>query len=262
MTVINLLQSQSSSMIDRGLVLRDGNIVSGKILTVFPNDQAEILIGKYTLIANVTTPISVGEQYYFQIQRNDHIIQLKVLGEQLKKDQTENVISLMRRLGLQITQDNIQFIQQLIIDKIPFHKDQLVHALHLLENNKLNKNVANIILQKMIAQKIPITNAIFHAFLTKETTTLSTTIHLLINEMQKLNKLTNVEKNVLHGLKQMLGRQEDGQPIISYNLLDKTQKQLLFQILQQNGFIQQGTTFLEWETQMQHVIDPSNPSQL
>lgn len=262
MTIINILQNRSPGSIDRGLVLRDGNIVSGKILKVFPNNQAEIQIGNHTLIAKVTTPITVGEQYYFQIQRNDQMIQLKVLGEQLKRDQTENVISLMQRLGLKITKANIQFIQQLIIEKIPFQRDQLIHALHLLENKLPNKEVANVILQKMIAQKIPITNAIFHAFLTKETNTLTTNIHLLINELQKMNNLTNVEKDVLHALKQMLGRQTDGQSIPSYTPLDKEQKQLLFQILQQNGIVRHGVTFLEWENQMQHVIDSSNSSQL
>src|SRR5690625_4087383 len=106
MTIMNIQQNRAPHSVDRALVLRDGNIVSGKILKIFPNEKAEIQIGRHKLIAKVTTPLTVGEQYFFQVQRTNQMVQLKVLGDRFKQDQTENIVELMQRLGLKITKSD------------------------------------------------------------------------------------------------------------------------------------------------------------
>src|SRR5690625_1121350 len=151
---------------------------------VFPNEKAEIQIGRHKLIAKVTTPLTVGEQYFFQVQRTNQMVQLKVLGDRFKQDQTENIVELMQRLGLKITKSNVQFVQQLINEKIPFNREQIVHALQLLAKNISNREVDNGILQKMIIQKIHLTDSIFNAFLAKETSTISANIQTLMNELK------------------------------------------------------------------------------
>ena len=254
---MNIQQNRAPHSVDRALVLRDGNIVSGKILKVFPNEKAEIQIGRHKLIAKVTTPLTVGEQYFFQVQRTNQMVQLKVLGDRFKQDQTENIVELMQRLGLKITKSNVQFVQQLINEKIPFNREQIVHALQLLAKNISNREVVNGLLQKMIIQKIPLTDSIFNAFLAKETSTISANIQTLMNELQQVEKLTEPQRNLFTLLQHLSGRHIEGQMIQLYSTLDSSKKQLLYQILQHNGFIRQGMNFADLNAHWQQFINSS-----
>src|SRR5690625_3698441 len=327
MTIMNIQQNRAQHSVDRALVLRDGNIVSGKILKVFPNEKAEIQIGRHKLIAKVTTPLTVGEQYFFQVQRTNQMVQLKVLGDRFKQDQTENIVELMQRLGLKITKSNVQFVQQLINEKIPFNREkivhalqllakkitkrtkqmvqlkvlgdqfkqdktenivelmqrlglkitksnvqfvqqlinekipfnreQIVHALQLLAKNISNREVVNGLLQKMIIQKIPLTDSIFNAFLAKETSTISANIQTLMNELQQVEKLTESQRKLFTLLQHLSGRHIEGQMIQLYSTLDSSKKQLLYQILQHNGFIRQGMNFADLNAHWQQFINSS-----
>src|SRR5690625_2227606 len=224
---------------------------------VFPNEKAEIQIGSHRLIAKVTTPQTVGEQYFFQVQRTNQMVQLKVLGDRFKQDQTENIVELMQRLGLKITKSNVQFVQQLINEKIPFNREQIVHALQLLAKNISNREVVNGLLQKMIIQKIPLTDSIFNAFLAKETSTISANIQTLMNELQQVEKLTESQRKLFTLLQHLSGRHIEGQMIQLYSTLDSSKKQLLYQILQHNGFIRQGMNFADLNAHWQQFINSS-----
>src|SRR5690625_937251 len=114
-------------------VLRDGQIVQGKILKIHPNNRAEIQIGQNKMVAEITTPLSVGRQYFFQVQTSDQLVQLKVIGEHLRQDASENMMHLLQQLGLKATKVNMQFIQLLMNEKVPFNKSELQQALQLLD---------------------------------------------------------------------------------------------------------------------------------
>src|SRR5699024_8338084 len=61
--------------------LLEGKIIQVKITKIYPNNRAAIQIGNHKLIAEITTSLSVGKQYFFQVQKPDNV-QLRVLGEQ------------------------------------------------------------------------------------------------------------------------------------------------------------------------------------
>src|SRR5690625_6203442 len=62
------------------LTFRDGQIVQGKILKLFPNNRAEIQIGNHKLVAEITTSLQINKQYFFQVQADDSLIHLKEIG--------------------------------------------------------------------------------------------------------------------------------------------------------------------------------------
>src|SRR5690625_6176770 len=72
-------------------------------------------------------------------------------------------------------------MQELIKEKIPLRKDQLVKAFQLLEEAK-NKPQAQEILKEMIARKFPITAAVFNALYTKRTSDFSEQIQSLLKQ--------------------------------------------------------------------------------
>src|SRR5699024_4959171 len=138
-------------------VLRDGQIVEGKILKIHPNNRAEIQIGSHKMVAEVTTSLSVGRQYHFQVQANDNVIQLKVIGEQMKQDQKANNSQLIKQLGLKHSKVNVAFVQQLMHERISLNQTQLVQAAQILEKAPVNSEAMQI-LKEMFQTRMPITD--------------------------------------------------------------------------------------------------------
>src|SRR5699024_7898773 len=77
--------------------LRNGQIVEGEILKIYPNNKAEIQIGGNKMIAEIKTPLSVGRKYYFQVQATEQVVQLKVIGEPLKRETSQNIMNLINQ---------------------------------------------------------------------------------------------------------------------------------------------------------------------
>jgi len=186
-------------------VLRDGQIVEGKILKIHPNNRAEIQIGSHKMVAEVTTSLSVGRQYHFQVQANDNVIQLKVIGEHLKKDPKANIAQLVQQLGLKPSKVNVAFVQQLMQERIPYNQTQLVQAAQILEKAPV-KSEAMQILKEMFQTRMPITNNVFQALLATREQGVSNLLHQLQQSIQADTKATPTEKRLLQAIQQLMNR--------------------------------------------------------
>src|SRR5690625_250698 len=184
-------------------VLRSGQIVQGKILKIYPYNKAQIQLGSQKMTAQLEASLTTGQQYHFQVQAMDDVIRLKVLVEQIPNQLQENVQNIMQQLGLKTTKTSVLLIQELIKEKIPFGKDQLVKAFQLLEETK-NKPQAQEVLKEMITRKLPITAAVFDALYTKRTSGFSEQIQSLLKQF-KLRK-TPPHKNIRNQLQQMVNQ--------------------------------------------------------
>src|SRR5690625_1467650 len=112
--------------------LKEGQIVKGKVMKLYSNHRAEIRIGTKTLIAQLETYISVGKDYYFQVQEKNNQIYLQVAqGERHGK--ISNLQSLMKQMQIKETSMNTLFLEKLITNGIPFNRAQLVQAIKLLQ---------------------------------------------------------------------------------------------------------------------------------
>src|SRR5699024_3598317 len=140
--------------------LREGQIIQGKITKIYPNNRAAIQIGNHKLIAEITTSLSVGKQYFFQVQKADNV-QLRVLGEQH---------------AIKTNKVNQTMIRQLIQDKIPFNKEQIHQAVSLLSKAG-DKSEAIELIKNMITLKLPITDATFKALQVNRQESISNLMH-------------------------------------------------------------------------------------
>src|SRR5699024_9621775 len=164
-------------------------IVEGKIWKIHPNNRAEIQIGSHQMVAKVTTSLSVGRQYHFQVQANDNIVQLKVIGEHLKQDTKMNIAQLLQQLALKPTKMTINFVQQLMQERIPFNQSQLFQAAQILEKAPV-KSEAMQILKEMFQTRMPITNNVFQALLATREQGVSNLLHQLQQSIQADTKAT------------------------------------------------------------------------
>src|SRR5699024_5292306 len=100
MAISEIVRNRFVSSIKQGIQLRNGQIVQGKILKLFPNNRAQIQIGSQTLVAEITTALEVGNKYFFQVQhKKDQLVHLKVLSDHLGQ-KSSDINHLMELLGV------------------------------------------------------------------------------------------------------------------------------------------------------------------
>ena len=184
--------------------LREGQIIQGKITKIYPNNRAAIQIGNHKLIAEITTSLSVGKQYFFQVQKADNV-QLRVLGEQHATNKITNmdVALILQQLGLKANKVNQTMIRQLIQDKIPFNKEQIHQAVSLLSKAG-DKSEAIELIKNMITLKLPITDATFKALQVNRQESISNLMHQVYNELSQQKEPTAAERTLLHQLEKLL----------------------------------------------------------
>lgn len=234
--------------------LKSGQIVRGKILKLYPNNKAQIQLGSQTMVAQLELALSVGEQYHFRVESAGDVVHLKVIGEHLKNQAQLNTAALIKDLGLKVNRANINLVQELINQKIPFEKNDLIRSFALLESAK-NKSEAQQILKEMIVQKWPITESIFQALLTKNTTTLSDQMREVVQQLRQHANPTQIEQNLLSRLSQIgeLPPTKQSQFMVQMMTEAATNHQQIFETLKVAGLIDQHIDFSTWKSQWQAV---------
>ncbi|WP_163971209.1 hypothetical protein [Oceanobacillus halotolerans] len=172
MSIQQISHRTSNKVGPLSMQLKPGQIIQGKIQKIFPNQSAKVQLGSRHMVAQLEASLTVGSNYYFQVKSAKDVIHLKVLGQSLEQDEQTSLANLMKQLGLKTNKSNVQFIQSLIQEKIPFDKTQLGNAFVLLNGTDGNSEI-QAVLKEMISRNIPINNSTFQALYTKQTSTIS-----------------------------------------------------------------------------------------
>lgn len=176
---------------DSKLVLRNGQIALGKVTKIYPNNRAAVQIGSHRFIAQIETPLAVGEGYIFRIeQKNDQLLQLRVLGHETTDISQKQIQALLRQFNLPVNMTNIQFVQALFDAAIPFSQKELQDALQVI-NRLGDSSKMQLLLKQMMSQKIPISENIVRALLTFQESNLSSPLR---NALQTLHNLPQTEE--------------------------------------------------------------------
>ncbi|GKU82455.1 hypothetical protein [Niallia sp. NCCP-28] len=148
--------------INQPLSLRQGQIIFGKINKIFPNQMAEVQIGQNKLLAELSIPLSVDSNYWFQVQKGEKKPQLKVLTSikttaSAQQNQTE---ALLEQLSLPKTTESRAVIASFVHNKLPLTSEILEQAASWLKNSKeLKQDIA--IIKEMADKELPFTKEVF-----------------------------------------------------------------------------------------------------
>src|SRR5690625_4086912 len=184
-------------------VFRQGQIIQGRIMKIYPNDRAQLQIGSQRLVAQLKASLAVGERYHFQVQNINELIELKVLGSNLKDEATQNVDELLKQLNIRSSRHTNDFVQLLLSEKIPFTKQQLQRAFAILKQVD-HPQLAKQVLFEMFGRQLPITSSVFNALYIKQSTTASHAFKTLLNLLQNRAVKQNLEINLLNQLSSLL----------------------------------------------------------
>ncbi|PKG25186.1 hypothetical protein [Niallia nealsonii] len=148
--------------VNQPLSLRQGQIIFGKINKIFPNQMAEVQIGQQKLLAELSIPLSVDSNYWFQVQKGDKKPQLKVLTtmKTAANTQQNQIESLLEQLSLPKTTETRAVIASFVHNKLPLTSEILEQAASWLKNSKELKQDIEIIKQ-MADKELPFTKEVF-----------------------------------------------------------------------------------------------------
>ncbi|WP_106497639.1 hypothetical protein [Lentibacillus sp. Marseille-P4043] len=240
-------------------VLRQGQIIQGKILHLYPNNKAQIQLGTKHLIAQLEASLTTGESYHFQVQATGDLIRLRVLGDQLKNQMQQNVESLLKKLGLKATKQHVALLRLLMTEKIPFDKEQLVKAFQLIEATN-NKIPARQIAKEMIAHKLPLTDSVFQALYTNRTSGYSDQMKALLFQLKQDTNQTPLQHQLMEQLSSMTERPTDGRAAFMKHIMNEVDQNRpqFFNVLKQAGVVDTEVSFASWKTEWRKVNEQPN----
>jgi hypothetical protein len=166
-TYFSSIQSQpiQQSTSNRMLPLKEGQVIHGSIIKLFPNETAELQIGTQKVIAKLEIPLQAGNAHFFQVTKSEPNLQLKVVSEPLiqSNSSSQATVQLMKAMNLSNTKEMQVAVQFFLKEQIPIAKDQLIQAEQLLKQLPTNVTMKSALesIQKMTELKIPLTPKLF-----------------------------------------------------------------------------------------------------
>lgn len=250
MGIDQILRNRMINTVNSVQTIKTGQIIQGKILKIYPNNKAQIQLGSQIMIAQLEASLAVGERYHFQVEAADDLIHLKVIGEHLKNRPQTNITDLLQVLGLKVSKGNIDFVQHLINEKIPFDRAHLVHAFSLLDSAK-NKPASQQVLKEMIIQRLPMNESVFQALLSKNTTEFSPQLRAVLQQLEQHQNPTELQRDLLHRLRQMTEVPPTNQTRIITQIITQASmnNQQLLDTIKLTGLLDQNIEFSTWKSQ-------------
>lgn len=231
------------------LQLKPGQILTGKILSIYPNERAAILLGSKQITAQLQTSLNLHDNYWFQVQSLGKLPQLKVLVEKpfSKKNQEE---LLLKQMGVGVTKMNQSLLKALIDRRLSFNYEQLRQVLTL--SNELGGTASKQVLVDMVKKDLPISTAIYHSLLAERQNGFSDQLISLKNQLDSVTNELPVVRNLsnrLGALTQRGGGQfiEDFPQLVTADL-NKTDHPL-YALFKKANLIPNSISLEDWKNQ-------------
>jgi hypothetical protein len=150
------------------LTFLPGHIFQGKITKLFPNHLASLSINGMHLTAKLEASLTVGGQYWFEVQEGTGVPRLKVIensGKQSTELSTGVNQQMIRELGLPQSKAMEALLLHLSTNQMTLPKAALKDAAQLLTSlNRYDREAIEVV-QTMIQKKLPLTKDTANALL-------------------------------------------------------------------------------------------------
>ncbi|MFD1018165.1 hypothetical protein [Thalassobacillus hwangdonensis] len=208
--VSGLFQSiQHAGKANSATGLKEGQILSGKILKLYPNNTASVRVGSQTVQAQLEASLTLGKSYLFQVQGGKQRLNLKVLTEQSVQASGRGIEHLIAQLGLKLTKEHKLLLENLLSRSIPFKKSELSQAVQLLKQSTDTSKAVKVLMQ-IFERQLPVRPSTYYALLAREASSLTMQLSELSNTLNQKGSLSSTEQKLLHSLSLLSGGKEVG----------------------------------------------------
>ncbi|QED47526.1 hypothetical protein [Cytobacillus dafuensis] len=250
--IIHSLLKQNYLSDNKALTFRTGQIFSGKVLKLYPNQIAEVQVGSHKVLAQLEIPLTVNENQWFQVESAEGKVHLKVLDTQGTNEKQLLVGDLLKQFSLPETKENIALLQHFVKEQLPITKETIRTAAEWIKSSQSIQDSLQAI-SALYSKQLPFTESVFQSitsiikddsFLTllenlqtllkNHTTTITSTRLLsMINEMSMTEKERTINLALSTLIKEAQGIQ------------DPVKSETAMKLLQDLGFFLKETTAKE-----------------
>lgn len=165
---INPLRSSSAASASDGqpLVLKEGQMVHGKVQQLFPGQMAKVQIGGHQLYAKLEVPMQAGDAYYFQVNGTEPDLQLKVVAGPIRgsEGRAAQISQLLEAMQLPRTAEMQEVVMFAVKNKIPMTKENFLNAAAILQTVPPESRANALLTIQNIAQlRLPLTPEVFQS---------------------------------------------------------------------------------------------------
>ncbi|WP_066193931.1 hypothetical protein [Gracilibacillus timonensis] len=162
--------------------MRPGQLLTGKVLEIYPQQRAAIQLGGTRIVARIETALTAKQNYLFQVTAVDQMVHLKKVSEVPANTQGKLSNPLLQQIGLSSNSPAKPLFQQLIQQQIPFTSKQLRQITDLLEQ-KGNSTANRELLLQMVKQQLPLTEATFQSLQSFQSNSLARQIQQVLQQI-------------------------------------------------------------------------------
>ncbi|URM31729.1 hypothetical protein LLY41_15070 [Cytobacillus firmus] len=142
--------------------LRPGQIVSGKVAKLFPNQTAEVQIGLHKMIAQLETPLSADNRYWFRVEPGEGLLRLRVMESVNGQSKGAPAESLLSQLGMKLSRENKMLIQYFLKEQLLITGETLRMASEWIYESKSAAEGLRTV-KEMILRQLPFSKDVYSA---------------------------------------------------------------------------------------------------
>ena len=176
------------------LKLYNGQLITGKMIKFFPGNKALIEIRGHQLVAETDTALIANEKYLMQVKATTPTVQLKVINQQLVKDDHDAAQKILQFSNSKYSKNEQNIFTQLIKDGVPIKSDTLPSLLNLIKDKSF-RNLS--ILKEILIRDLPLTKSTYMAVQQQQIRTISFSDVVLQLQNSLANEINTNEKVLL-----------------------------------------------------------------
>lgn len=236
--------------------LKPGQMISAKVLELFPNQKATIQVNGKEIVAQLETALTAKKSYLFQVISAGDVTRIKKITETPQKNDG-SIDRLLQQLGIPSTKNSRSLFAQIVAQQIPFSNKagkELAQLIELIGGNNQNQQI----LLTMLAKDLPLTEEVFKSLQQILTQSLG-------SQMSELNDMLEVmlkQKSLVMNEKHFSLLYDKLQVILGNNLLTNegnTKNYLTMNIQTINALLKKAGLFKEIPiSQFLQIIEQSN----
>lgn len=189
-------------------VFKKGQVITGRILNVYPHQQAEIQIGDTRLTAQLHASLNKEQKYWFQVESIAPFLRLKVLEDSNASKKPDNIKQLLSSLGIKGTKDGLHAAQLVLDSKIPLKRDQLLQIIQLIDKVGLKK-IDNEVIKEILHRNLPVSTTTYQAIKTKNSYSLTQQLTGILMELKSLEKINPLQNKLLQKVSGIMPMEKD-----------------------------------------------------
>ncbi|MBE6183877.1 hypothetical protein [Heyndrickxia ginsengihumi] len=239
-----------------------GQVFSGKIQHLYPNNMAMVQAGSHSFIAKLQIPMEAGKNYWFQVTSIDGEVHLKQLVSQSNADNQSTAV--LSQLSISSTKQHRELVSFFTKEHIPFTKEMVTNmGSWLKEVPDMNKGMQTI--KAMITNQFPISQDVFRSLTAAEQ---PITFHSLLNNL--LTQLKNEPQvpstqsmsAIIHSILESNHLHLAEKVIRQLTNLGQQQNEAANRILQKIGFVLEPSIADRQQIDLNENTNPAKPSSM